>query len=72
MGITKNTIAKLGAPIFTAQARQYAHSFVFLSPSTLANAKGIVDVPHLKKEIDKLDQLIIDIKSKYLRPDRED
>ena len=38
----------------------------------IANAKGIVDVPHLKKEIDKLDQLIIDIKSKYLRPDRED
>lgn len=38
----------------------------------IANSKGIVDVPHLRKEIDKLDQLIIDIKSKYLRPDRED
>ena len=38
----------------------------------IANAKGIVDVPHLKKEIDKLDQLIIDIKSKYLRPDKEE
>lgn len=38
----------------------------------IANAKGIVDVPHLRKEIDKLDQLIIDIKSKYLRPDKEE
>ena len=30
----------------------------------IANAKGIIDVPHLKKEIDRLDQLIIDIKNK--------
>ena len=38
----------------------------------IANAKGIIDVPHLKKEIDKLDQLIIDIKSKYLRPEKDE
>ena len=38
----------------------------------IANAKGIIDVPHFNKEIDKLDQLIIDIKSKYLRPDKDE
>ena len=38
----------------------------------IANAKGIIDVPHLKKEIDKLDQLIIEIKSKYLRPEKDE
>lgn len=38
----------------------------------IVNAKNIVDVPHLKKEIEKLDQLIIDIKNKYLRPEKEE
>ena len=37
-----------------------------------ANAKGVIDVPHLKKEIDKLDELIIDMKNKYLRPDKDE
>ena len=37
----------------------------------IANARGVVDVPHLKKEIDKLDTLIIELKNKYIRPDRE-
>lgn len=36
----------------------------------IANAKGVIDVPHLKKEIDKLDEFIIDMKNKYLRPDK--
>ena len=38
----------------------------------IANAKGVVDVPHLKKEIDKLDEFIIDMKNKYLRPDKDE
>lgn len=37
----------------------------------IANARGVVDVPHLRKEIDKLDELIIELKNKYLRPDKE-
>ena len=36
----------------------------------ITNAKGVIDVPHLKKEIDKLDELIIDMKNKYLRSDK--
>ena len=36
----------------------------------MANAKKVIDVPHLKKEIDKLDELIVDMKNKYLRPDK--
>ncbi len=38
----------------------------------IANAKNIVDVPHLKKEIDQLDELIVEIKTKYLRPEKEE
>lgn len=38
----------------------------------ITNAKGVIDVPHLKKEIDKLDELIIDMKNKYLRPDKDE
>lgn len=38
----------------------------------IANAKGVIDVPHLKKEIDKLDEFIIDMKNKYLRPDKDE
>ena len=38
----------------------------------IANAKGVIDVPHLKKEIDKLDAFIIDMKNKYLRPDKDE
>lgn len=37
----------------------------------IANARGVVDVPHLKKEIDKLDTFIIELKNKYIRPDKE-
>lgn len=37
----------------------------------IANAKSVIDVPHLKKEIDKLDEFIIDMKNKYLRPDKD-
>ena len=37
----------------------------------IANARGVVDVPHLKKEIDKLDRLIIELKNEYLRPDKD-
>ena len=37
----------------------------------IANARGVVDVPHLKKEIDKLDTLIIELKIKYIRPDKD-
>jgi len=36
----------------------------------IANAKKVIDVLHLNKEIDKLNELIIDIKNKYLRPDK--
>lgn len=36
----------------------------------MANAKKVIDIPHLKKEIDKLDELIVDMKNKYLRPDK--
>ncbi len=28
--------------------------------------------PHLRKEIDKLDEFIIDMKNKYLRPDKDE
>lgn len=38
----------------------------------MANARGVIDVPHLNKEIDKLDQLIIEIKNKYLRPEKDE
>ena len=38
----------------------------------IANAKGVIDVPYLKKEIDKLDEFIIDMKNKYLRPDKDE
>ena len=38
----------------------------------IANAKGVIDVPHLKKEIDKLDEFIIEMKNKYLRPDKDE
>ena len=38
----------------------------------IANAKGVIDVPHLRKEIDKLDEFIIDMKNKYLRPDKDE
>ncbi|MBP3920911.1 MAG: plasmid mobilization relaxosome protein MobC [Bacilli bacterium] len=38
----------------------------------IANAKGIIDIPHLNKEIEKLDGLIIDIKNKYLKPEKID
>jgi anion-transporting ArsA/GET3 family ATPase len=38
----------------------------------IANAKGVIDVPHLKKEIDKLDEFIIYMKNKYLRPDKDE
>lgn len=38
----------------------------------IANAKNIVDVPHLKKEINQLDELIVEIKTKYLRPEKEE
>lgn len=38
----------------------------------IANAKNMVDVPHLKKEVDNLDQLIVDIKNKYLRPEKDE
>lgn len=37
----------------------------------IANARGVVDVPHLKKEIDKLDRLIIELKNEYLRPNKD-
>ena len=38
----------------------------------MANARGVIDVPHFNKEVDKLDQLIIDIKNKYLRPEKDE
>ena len=38
----------------------------------IANAKGVIDVPHLKKEIDKLDEFIIEMKNKYLRQDKDE
>lgn len=38
----------------------------------IANAKGVIDVPHLKKEIDRLDEFIIDMKNQYLRPDKDE
>ena len=38
----------------------------------MANARGVIDVPHFNKEVDKLDQLIVEIKNKYLRPEKEE
>ena len=38
----------------------------------MPSAKGVIDVPHLKKEIDKLDEFIIEMKNKYLRPDKDE
>lgn len=38
----------------------------------MANARGVIDVPHLNKEIDKLDQLIVDLKNRYIRPEKDD
>ncbi len=38
----------------------------------IANAIGIIDIPHLNKKIEKLDGLIIDIKNKYLKPEKID
>ena len=38
----------------------------------MAKARGVVDVLHFNKEVDKLDQLIIDIKNKYLRPEKDE
>ena len=32
--------------------------------------KKIIGASHLKKEIDKLDELIVDMKNKYLRLDK--
>ncbi len=32
--------------------------------------KKVIDASHLKKEIDKLDELIVDMKNKYLRLDK--
>lgn len=36
----------------------------------IANEKKVIDVLHLNKEIDKLNELIIDIKNKYFCPDK--
>lgn len=38
----------------------------------MANARGVVDMLRFNKEVDKLDQLIIDIKNKYLRPEKDE
>ena len=38
----------------------------------IANARGIVNIPHFNKEVDKLNQLVIDIKNKYLRPEKDE
>ena len=38
----------------------------------MANARGVVDMLRFNKEIDKLDQLIIDIKNKYIRPEKDE
>lgn len=38
----------------------------------MANARGVVDMLRFNKEVDKLNQLIIDIKNKYLRPEKDE
>ena len=38
----------------------------------MANARGVVDMLRFNKEVDKLDQLIIDIKNKYIRPEKDE
>lgn len=38
----------------------------------MANARGVVDILHFNKEVEKLDQIIIDMKNKYLRPEKDE